>query len=185
MRSRGARIWLFLLATFVVASAAAVAVPLIQGVGSTADRPAAAIAVICTQEPDAVRLDPAYCERIATDSVARTWLTAAEREAAQRRSESIRGVLVRQRRTECDPTSLACHFVYLAASPDEVTRALVRAGFPDAIVRIARADDPGPAGRVLYAAPAGPACLLGYFSGSAGEMLRVEGRRADGTCLQP
>jgi hypothetical protein len=73
--------------------------------------------------------------------------------------------------------------VYVEARSDDAAEALRRAGFAGAVVRVARPDDPAPVGRLMYAAPAGPACLLGYFSRDNGEQPRVEGRLPDGTCL--
>jgi hypothetical protein len=42
---------------------------------------------------------------------------------------------------------------------------LARVGFPDAVVRIARPDDPAPAGSLLYAVRVESACVVGHIEG--------------------
>jgi len=172
---------LLLLAVFVVASAAAVGLPLVQGLSATdPPRQASAFAIVCAVEPDP---DRDYCERIATDTARRTRLTESERASASALSQTLGHVLVRERRSWCDPTSQACGFRYLPADPDDVRRALMRPDLAGVVVRIAGPDDPAPVGRLLFAAAAGPACLLSYFSAIQGEVLRVEGHLPGGGCL--
>jgi hypothetical protein len=67
---------------------------------------------------------------------------------------------------------------------DLVRTALDQAGMTGAVVRIASADDPAPRGSLMYAVPAGPACVLGYTLGlTGGGGHSVVGHLPDGTCL--
>jgi hypothetical protein len=63
-------------------------------------------------------------------------------------------------------------------------RALRQAGYRDAVVRVARADDIAVHGSIVYAAGDGPFCVIGYravATGGTGE--RVDGRLSDGRCI--
>lgn len=67
---------------------------------------------------------------------------------------------------------------------EQVRRALADAGYPDAVVRVARADDPAPQDAIVYAVAVGPACVIGHLDGFASDGLpSVEGRLPNGQCL--
>ncbi|MEV6597695.1 hypothetical protein AB0M36_12600 [Actinoplanes sp. NPDC051346] len=185
---------------FIIASVAAAGVPWLMSIRSSpasADGPAVGdpaaagaapaeqFAVVCAAPP---RIDDAYCARIGADIARRTRLTPEERETATRLAPAVDQAAEgsREHRAGCEPVAAnVCRRLVAAPDVDDVRDALTAAGFPGVVVRTARADDPAPAGAVLYAVEAGAACLLGYLSqdsvgaGSA----RVGGRLPDGTCL--
>jgi hypothetical protein len=66
-------------------------------------------------------------------------------------------------------------------SSSEVRQALTGAGYRDALVRVARPDDPAPRGSVLVAVPAGAACVVIHHNGYPHRT--VAGRLPDGSCL--
>jgi hypothetical protein len=159
--------------------------PLVQGLRAPREdpRPVLLFAVACTEEPEAARLDPGYCARIGRDTVRRTRPTEAQRESARALHVRVRHVLIGERRTECFTPSQVCRLVYLPAEPDQVRKALTYLQVTGAMVRFARTDDPAPAGRLFFAAPAGSACVLGYFSPIEGQLTRIEGHLPGGSCL--
>jgi hypothetical protein len=68
---------------------------------------------------------------------------------------------------------------------DAVRRALAYVGYPDAVVRLARPDDPAPAGGIVYAVPVRDACIVGYLATLKGPYSGgAAGRYPDGTCLK-
>ncbi|MFF0379357.1 hypothetical protein [Actinoplanes missouriensis] len=73
------------------------------------------------------------------------------------------------------------------ADVDMVRRVLHDQGFPDAIVRLARPDDPAPAGAVMYAAALpGGACIATYAEmGEGPRRAEITGPLLDGGCLAP
>jgi hypothetical protein len=175
---------LLLLAVFLAASAAA-GVPLAQALRAPSERPRPVLllAVACTEEPEAARLDPGYCARMARDTARRTRLTEPQRESGRALHVKVRQVLIGERRTECFAPSQVCRLVYLPAEPDQVRKALAYLEVTGAVVRFAGTGDPAPAGRLFIAAPAGSACVLGYFSPTAGQVTRIEGHLPGGSCL--
>ncbi|HVQ95861.1 MAG TPA: hypothetical protein VMU51_32850 [Mycobacteriales bacterium] len=70
-----------------------------------------------------------------------------------------------------------------ATAAQQIRRALLTRRYADVIVRIARADDPAPAGAVVYAVRIDGACVFGYWTliGSAG--AQVGGPLPGGGCL--
>ncbi len=213
-RGRGTgpvRVALGLLVTFLVTGAAAVAVPLLRagpatsgaagdgvragGHGAPASVPAPAagtpagvsLAVACALVPasGASRGDE-HCHRIAEDTFRRARLTDGQRRAGERHRDAVRRAIPVRTDTECPAVSPSepCGLVYVVPRADRVERALVAAGYAGTIARVARPDDPAPAGAVLYAVPVETACLLAYLLPSDGYgEVRVEGRLPDGTCL--
>lgn len=130
-----------------------------------------AVGVLCVGPPgpDA----EAVCSRMAADIGRRRRLTPAElsaAEAAGRRASAALGDLAAaDQTTSCDQQ--ACSVRGGAPRPADVPAAeaaLARAGFPGAMVRLARADDPAPAGSLLYGVPAGGGCVLGWQNGDGG-----------------
>ncbi len=65
-----------------------------------------------------------------------------------------------------------------------VARSLHESGFPGALVRVARDDDPAPHASIIYAVPVEDVCVVGHLEtlrGGGGSTLM--GRLANGTCL--
>ncbi|MEV4535234.1 hypothetical protein AB0J82_15525 [Asanoa sp. NPDC049518] len=114
------------------------------------------------------------CRPRPPDGPARATLTAAERASAEpARTIAERAVASALRCPTC-----------ASAEPADVRAALTAAGFPDAVARPARADDPAPPGTIVYAVPAGAACVLGYYDPSTGsQRLQIQGSLYQGHCL--
>jgi hypothetical protein len=71
-----------------------------------------------------------------------------------------------------------------ATDVDAVARSLDESGFPGAVVRLARSDDPAPHGSIIYAVPVEDVCVVGHLEtlrGGGGSVLL--GKLGDGTCL--
>jgi hypothetical protein len=68
---------------------------------------------------------------------------------------------------------------------DVARRLLARTGASDTTARLARPDDPAPAGTLLYAARVGDTCIIGYVGAipSNGGPIRFGGLLPDGKCL--
>lgn len=73
------------------------------------------------------------------------------------------------------------------ADVDMVRQVLHDEGFPDAIVRLARPDDPAPPGAIMYAATLpGGACIATYAEiGEGPHHVDISGPLLDGRCLTP
>lgn len=195
------RIIVTLMSVFVAASAAAVAVPMVRGavgpsgttspVGvSAAPAPSHnAVAVIC------VRLrDDDYCDRYSRDVIRRLPLSEAQRADAESVRRRLIDVLPRGRdgTPSCDAPQtvgpdgvrpeIVCAVDLVPPGADEVRRALTAAGYTQAVVRQARADDPAPIGSVLVAVAVGPACILVHIHRASTQGV-VGGRLPDGRCL--
>jgi hypothetical protein len=122
--------------------------------------------------PGAPRVD---CARLAREASRRTPLTGVQREAGEQVAIRIRvalttawlspGQILCVPPTAVGRTPEPCRYAPAAPTAtdvDQARRGLAAAGFTDATVRLARADDPAPPGAMLYAVPAGHACVLGY-----------------------
>ncbi|MBE1489486.1 hypothetical protein [Plantactinospora soyae] len=188
---RGARIWLPVAVLFLLASAAAVAVPLVRGGGSAGapdPRPTAAVErFACAQVASSV---DDYCRRIAADLGRRAPLADGDRAAARPLQQALMEGFVRELGADCPGPTEPCLLpqatppeAVRATPPEAVRRALVAAGFVDPVVRAARITDPAPSGAVLYAARAGYACLVGHVQPEIAAPPRVVGRLPDGACL--
>ncbi|MFY1696385.1 hypothetical protein [Solwaraspora sp. WMMA2101] len=181
---RAVRIGLPIAVLFVVASAAAVAVPLVRASMSASEpdeRPAAAVEqFVCAQVASSV---DDYCDRIAEDLGRRTPVTDDERVAAQPRRQALLDGLVREFGADCPGPLEHCRLP--ATTPEAVRQALIAAGFNDPAVRPARYTDPAPAGTILYAVPVGRACLVGYVQSETAAPPLIVGRLSDDACLSP
>ncbi|WJK41090.1 hypothetical protein O7608_01110 [Solwaraspora sp. WMMA2056] len=179
---RAVRIGLPIAVLFVVASATAVAVPLVRASVSASgpdERPAVTVKqFVCAQVASSV---DDYCDRIAEDLGRRTPLTDEERVAAQPRRQALLDGFVRELGADCPGPPEPCRLP--ATTPDAVRQALVAAGFTDPAVRSARFTDPAPAGAILYAVRAGRACLLGYVRPETAAPPLIVGRLPDDACL--
>lgn len=142
---------------------------------------------------------PADCARLARDAVRRPQLSGAQRAAGEQVATHVRAALaatwLSSGQAGCPlPTAVGhepepCRYAPAAPTGDDVDRArraLAAAGFSGATVRLAGADDPAPAGALLYAVPAGDVCVLGYEQDSNGPGYGsplVVGPLPDGECL--
>ncbi|GIF63298.1 hypothetical protein Ais01nite_13330 [Asanoa ishikariensis] len=115
------------------------------------------------------------CQPRPTNGPARAALTTSQQASAEpARAAAERAI------TGCggcgagDPVALA----------ENIRAALAGAGFADAIVRPAGPADPAPTGSVIYAVPAGVACLLGSYEPSTRrQQLEIQGPLTHGGCL--
>jgi hypothetical protein len=179
----GRQIWLSLLAIFVVSSAIAVAVPLVRAGGiNTVNPPPASPSLRAVLAVECERAD--VCDRIVADLLRRPTLTEADRSTARAAVPAIQQALPRATEAECPPPGDACAIRFLPADPDQISAGLAAAGYPDAIVRVARTGDPAPTGAVVFAVPIGEVCVLGYHAPVTGPGdIRIEGQLPGGTCL--
>jgi hypothetical protein len=143
------------------------------------------IAIACAGTGDA-------CERMAADIARRARLSDQERAAGDAVATTVRRAL--------PPLSISGHVDRCATTPggpcrwvgdpptaadvDQVRAALLAAGFREVTVRLARHDDVAPAGALLYAVTAGPACVVGWEQGPTGSAF-VAGQLPAGGCLPP
>jgi hypothetical protein len=147
---------------------------------------ASAVGRICIGAgPDA----SAVCARVAEDRARRLPLTAEQEaelaEVARRVPVTFPPLPEAGRR--CDGPEGPCTVdygpvdeAYVAA----VRAAVVEAGYPDTMLRVARADDPAPEGSLLYGIPVGAGCVVGYHGAGGGSHEEV-GALPDGGCLAP
>jgi len=162
---------------FLVASATAVAVPLVRASVSASapdEQPAVAVGQFaCAQVASSI---DDYCDRIAEDLGRRTPLTDDERVAAQPRRQALLDGFVRELGADCPGPLEHCRLP--ATTPEAVRQALIASGFNDPAVRPARFTDPAPAGAILYAVPVGHACLLGYVQSETAAPPLIRGQPA-------
>jgi len=181
---RAVRIGLPIAVLFVVASAAAVAVPLVRASRSASEpdeRTAAAVEqFVCAQVASSI---DDYCDRIAGDLGRRMPVTDDDRVAAQPRRQALLDGFVRELGADCPGPLEPCRLP--ATTPEAVRQALVAAGFNDPVVRPARYTDPAPAGAILYAVRVGRACLLGHVRSETAAPPLIVGRLPHDACLSP
>ncbi|WP_433059192.1 hypothetical protein [Dactylosporangium sp. CS-033363] len=147
--------------------------------------------------------DKDYCDRFIDDVVRRSDLSQEQRDVlepdAKRAREAAsspalcgdpdRGVVNRQF-AQCmslpsTGSGRGGARIPTPADAEAIRLALERAGFPGAVVRVARDDDPAPHGTILFGVPIGTACLLGYQSaGSGGGGYSLQGHLPDGSCVR-
>ncbi|GLY70779.1 hypothetical protein [Amycolatopsis taiwanensis] len=128
------------------------------------------------------------CERQVRDYARRSELTTqqqAEITGATARLQSWFPQLPQQ--LKCDVGTGRCQVqfdpideTYVAAARS----AVARAGYPNAVMRLARPDDPAPTGSLVYGIPVGSGCTVGYLN-SGGATYHVVGPLPEGTCLTP
>ncbi|MFL6074367.1 MAG: hypothetical protein ACJ73S_13315 [Mycobacteriales bacterium] len=151
---------------------------------SSSQGAAAAFLCMATEEDDPT----ATCERQAKDYARRKPLTAAQRaraEPASRAAEQALLTIPDHDQTSCDTT--VCTLVNAPVSDTDVTAtrtALANAGFPTAVVRLARPADPAAPHSLLFAIPLNrTACLVGYQTSTTGGTHNIVGPLPDNTCL--
>jgi hypothetical protein len=138
--------------------------------------------------------DDGYCMRIADDYFSRPELTGEQRAALSGHLTAVQravGQLSYCHYRDLPPTQRPqCGGVptgrtMTEAHVDAVHRVLVEAGYPLAIVRLARADDPASRGSVLYAVPADKGCIVGQMTGYGQDLARPLAPLPGGQCLKP
>jgi hypothetical protein len=136
------------------------------------------IVIACLSQPG----EPGYCDRYFADQSQRDQLTEAQRREATVLADPIRAAVDRlaHGRSRCvtETVNSPCRLVYDPIAVDDVRAAIAR---PDAIVRLARYDDPAPLGSVFYAVPMASACLIGHAD-SMGPGHAVVGHLPGGRC---
>jgi hypothetical protein len=133
----------------------------------------------------------AECDRIAVDTGRRSAVSTSQRQAAMSAAQSVMRVVSGiPFALDCDPQCTGRTATPLPRrgtnDPGAVQAALRRAGYRDAVARLARSDDPAPAGTTVYAVPVPGGCVVGYQRGIAGAgNLTITGRLPGGHCLTP
>ena len=143
-----------------------------------------------------------YCDRYVRDLSQRAELTQAQRDALDADRRRVEYAL--SRLDSCawpSPSDVAaCARSRLADGPassprpaseqlgpadvEAVQAALRDAGFNDALVRLARSEDPATDGSIFLAVPLKDACLLGYLDSlRAGGNRYLAGRLPNGRCV--
>lgn len=197
-----------LVSVFVVASLTALVVPVVRGAGrppqqvsglmavaTRASTPAPlplrdSIVTLCMRIP----ADEDYCDRYGMDFAQRARITQAQRAEADEVHRQLTSALPRVepgkptciavRATDRAVQNPPCVIAFVPPSAEQVRRAVIAAGYKDAVVRTARSDDPAPAGSVLVAVEVGPACVLAYTHRITSQGT-VAGRLPSGRCLGP
>ncbi|MCE7004430.1 hypothetical protein LWC34_16535 [Kibdelosporangium philippinense] len=95
------------------------------------------------------------CERQALDSARRTQLTAQERAEVVAKAPAVESLFppLPTKRPTCSSAGSPCRADYGPVDSTYVANAwsvVFRAGYEDAVVRVARAEDPAPAGTMIY-----------------------------------
>ena len=159
-----------------------------------AEAPTTQRAYSCAQLVAAAgELDDDYCRRLVDDLARRPELTGPQRAAlsgdltavqrAVRQLSSCHGPMVappyRSRCAGVPPGGPATE-----AHAEAVHRVLVEAGYPLAVARLARPDDPAPRSSVLYAVPLNEACIVGHIQAAGGDSARPLAPLPDGRCLK-
>jgi hypothetical protein len=129
-----------------------------------------------------------YCSRLATGLSRRAALDDEQRRTAEPAKTAIEQLVAGSGQDSCRDPSVSCLAAteHADAPPavDDVQQRLIAAGWPRAVVRIARSDDPAPRGSLIFAVPAGPVCVLGHLrSRWLVDSSMVVGTLADGSCL--
>lgn len=139
---------------------------------------------------DTVPRDSGYCERVAENVLRRRMPPPDQRAAAEQAHQDVRRAI--SIGSSCLPTTTVPCTRSSAKHPPTSTEAeatrqsLIREGFPNSAVRIARSDDPAPAGSLLYAVQVGTdTCIVGHLielpGGGGGGF--IGGVLPDGRCL--
>lgn len=191
------RQWLWIaLAAAVVVAAAVLAVSLTSPDGTPAAAPPSTVvmhtgasavaggfacAARTDEQPDQL------CERRANDHARRKPLTPQQQAEISGTAQQIQAILppVPQREQACVTGSLPCQVKIGPIDADYVAAAwaaLFRAGYKDAVVRLAHVDDPAPQDSMVYGVPVGPGCVVGYVS-TRSSSHSPAGLLSEGGCL--
>jgi hypothetical protein len=157
----------------------------------TASGHSGAVAFACIQVNDQNSDD--YCGRLAKDYFARRRLSPEQQAALADEARQVQNAIVVPHHpyTTCmSGPDAPCAYRNPAPTALDVVSvraALTAAGYSPVVARLARPDDPAPAGALIYAVPVPPGCLVGYISGGgsfSGGAIPI-GTYPDGTCLHP
>ena len=189
-----ARLAVLLLTVFVVAAAAALAIPFLR---ATADPAPVAATTVAAPTPTAAQSAPPgdgflcvesatepHCDRYVADLTRRAPLDEAGQRTARAASERMDGVMPPGREGPCefDEELEICSVEILPPLPGQVRQALDKAGYRTAVIRTARIGDPAPVGSLLIAVPVGRGCVLSFDDGD-GAQSWTAGQLPDGSCL--
>jgi hypothetical protein len=149
------------------------------------------VVVPCGADRAATTADD-LCHRVGEDAGRRARLTHEQSQQLATLAEQIRQLLSPWLPSEpaCPATTAplsGCAVAYLPG-PSELQRVrntLAAGGFTDVVARVARADDPAPAGRLLVAVATGPGCVIAIFFLGRGWQIRTDGRLPNRSCLGP
>lgn len=191
----GAMVFVVLLALGGVATLAIERMGRVDAAPGHVEERKSVVAFACGQVQGA---DP-YCARIAADLARRVALSDAQRDRMAGDVAAINDAVRTPLRcrwpvgrapvapTRCSELRTG-EEARRAPGPDEaeaVRRSLAAAGFADATVRIAGAEDPAPLGSIVYGVPAGAGCVVGATMQGIDHPALPVGRLPDGRCLQP
>ena len=113
----------------------------------------------CTQVSRPGEEPDDYCSRMVADLNRRSSPDDAQRRSAEPAQTAIGEVIAGPRKEICGDPSVPCLSATVGAiepaSADDVRQRLIAAGYPRAIVRNARPDDPAPRGTLIFAVRAG------------------------------
>ena len=125
--------------------------------------------------------DEGECDRLMREMSRRSAPNESNRAAAQRWADTIERDLATRQLERCLPPCTGTDFL---PSVNEVRAWLMDAGHDEAVVRPATADDPAPAGSIVYAVGVGPDCIVGHLAaGGTTSRAYVLGTLPSGTCL--
>jgi hypothetical protein len=189
---RWAVLWLVSGAVLAIAGTAALVLDRVGRPGST--KSYSCIEIRAVNSPDT---DDGYCGRYVRDVSRRTELTQARRDALADDENRVTQAVLRPGLCvgpmALPPEIADCARLRLATRPaagpptpadaTAVRAALVQAGFADAVVRIARPDDPASHGSIFFDVPLDGACFMGHLDSLAGGGgWGLVGRLPDGRC---
>jgi hypothetical protein len=111
--------------------------------------------------------DRGYCAKAAKEWARRTQVTQGRMDAVLPNSGKEIDLAASYKAWCGSPTARTCDpsdkpHPPTTADVETARSALVRLGYPGIVVRIARPDDPAPAGALIYAARVGPVCVVGH-----------------------
>jgi hypothetical protein len=132
-------------------------------------------------------MDNPHCDRYLADLARRVPVQAIRGAEADKQRERIDAMMPPDRHGPCeyiDEPGGACSVETLPPTAGQVRAALGKAGYPTAVIRTARPDDPAPAGSLLLAVPAGRECVLLFAEGGRSHSW-IAGRLPGGACLRP
>jgi hypothetical protein len=128
-----------------------------------------------------------HCGSYLADLARRAPVPAIRLGEADKLRERIDSVMPPRREGPCEYTGDsgdACTVDISPPTAGQVRAALEKAGYPAAVIRTARPDDPAPAGSLLLAVPAGAECVLLFDDGDYSQSWTA-GRLPGGECLAP
>jgi hypothetical protein len=130
------------------------------------------------------------CRRQTFDARSRRPLSAADEARVGLAEAAIERVLDTQpshyQPVACPTVDKSCNddgSPYRPANVDHLRDVLSNAGYPDAIVRLARPVDPAPDGSIVFGVPIGTGCVIGDLDLYGLKSISAVGTLPDGHCL--